>query len=58
MALLTVCQHTFQSVTAYEEAVEDVAISKSHPARREVLRVTEALDVTQGKLGMGFTCGS
>ena len=28
MALLTVCQHTFQNVTAYEEAVEDVAALK------------------------------
>ena len=26
--------------------------------RRRVLRVEEALDVTQGKLGMGFACGS
>lgn len=28
MALLTVCQHTFQNVTTYEEAVEDVAALK------------------------------
>lgn len=28
MALLTVCQHTFQNVTAYEGAVEDVAALK------------------------------
>lgn len=28
MALLTVCQQTFQNVTAYEEAVEDVAALK------------------------------
>lgn len=28
MALLTVCQHTFQNVTAYEAAVEDVAALK------------------------------
>ena len=28
MALWTVCQHTFQNVTAYEEAVEDVAALK------------------------------
>lgn len=28
MALLTVCQNTFQNVTAYEEAVEDVAALK------------------------------
>ncbi len=29
-----------------------------HAKRDEVLRVEEALDVTQGKLGMGFACGS
>ena len=28
MALLTVCQNTFQNVTAYEETVEDVAALK------------------------------
>ena len=27
-------------------------------ARGEVLRVEDAMDVTQGKLGMGFSCGS
>ncbi|MEA4941543.1 MAG: pitrilysin family protein [Oscillibacter sp.] len=29
-----------------------------HAVREEVRRVTDAMDVTQGKLGMGFTCGS
>lgn len=29
-----------------------------HVVREEVRRVTDAMDVTQGKLGMGFTCGS
>lgn len=28
-----------------------------HAARKEVRRVTDAMDVTQGKLGMGFSCG-
>ena len=32
--------------------------SAPHPARTEVKRVEEAMDVTQGKLGMGFACGS
>ena len=53
-------EHALQSAfsTLPRETVQDVAVSKDHPARQEVLRVTEALDVTQGKLGMGFTCGS
>lgn len=29
-----------------------------HPAREEVKTVTETMDVTQGKLEMGFSCGS
>lgn len=29
-----------------------------HAARAEALRITDAMDVTQGKLGMGFACGS
>ena len=37
------------------EQVRDIAL---YPARQEVLRVEESLDVTQGKLGMGFACGS
>ena len=28
MALLTICQHTFQNVQAYEDAVEDVEALK------------------------------
>ncbi len=35
-----------------------IARHRPHPARTEVLRVEEVLDVTQGKLGMGFACGS
>ena len=38
--------------------VRDVADSCLHPARDEVRTVTESMDVTQGKLGMGFACGS
>ena len=39
-------------------AVRSVPRSSHHAAREEVRRVTDAMDVTQGKLGMGFTCGS
>ena len=44
--------------TLPRENIRDIAHGADHPARREVLRVTEELDVTQGKLGMGFSCGS
>ena len=40
------------------DKVRDIALFQPHPPRQEVLRVEEALDVTQGKLGMGFACGS
>ena len=40
------------------DQVRDIALYRPHPARQEVLRVVESLDVTQGKLGMGFACGS
>ena len=40
------------------DQVREIALHQPHPARAEVLRVEEALDVTQGKLGMGFACGS
>lgn len=38
--------------------VRDLTAASPHPARTEVHTVTESLDVTQGKLGMGFACGS
>ena len=38
--------------------IQNVAIPPDHPAREEVRTVVEELDVTQGKLGMGFSCGS
>lgn len=44
--------------TLPRDAIRDVAAARNHPAREEVRTVTEALDVTQGKLGMGFSCGS
>ena len=44
--------------TLPRENIREPAHAAFHPAREEVLRVTEELDVTQGKLGMGFSCGS
>ena len=40
------------------DGIRDIAPSAPHPARAEVKRVEEAMDVTQGKLGMGFACAS
>lgn len=44
--------------TLPRDTIRDVDAARNHPAREEVRTVTEALDVTQGKLGMGFSCGS
>ena len=44
--------------TLPRDVVQDIAIPQTHIARTEVLRVEDAMDVTQGKLGMGFSCGS
>ena len=38
--------------------VAELTLGRRHEARSQVLRVEEKLDVTQGKLGMGFACGS
>nr|WP_325195569.1 pitrilysin family protein [uncultured Oscillibacter sp.] len=48
----------FAFSTLPRENIRDVAIPQDHPAREEVRTVVEELDVTQGKLGMGFSCGS
>ena len=40
------------------DGIRDIAVAEPHPARAEVKRVEEAMDVTQGKLGMGFACAS
>ena len=40
------------------DGIRDIAAGAPHPARGEVKRVEEAMDVTQGKLGMGFACAS
>jgi predicted Zn-dependent peptidase len=44
--------------TLPRENVEGIPATAEHPARGEVKYVEEAMDVTQGKLGMGFSCGS
>ena len=44
--------------TLPRESIREAAPGRPHPARQEVLRLTEEMDVTQGKLGMGFSCGS
>lgn len=38
--------------------VRELRLTEPHPARQAIKRVTEEMDVTQGKLGMGFACGS
>ncbi len=40
------------------ERVREIFPPEKHPARKTPREVTETLDVTQGKLGMGFSCGS
>ena len=40
------------------DGIRDIAMAAPHRARAEVKQVEEAMDVTQGKLGMGFACGS
>lgn len=44
--------------TLPRETIREVAAARNHPGREKVLQVTDELDVTQGKLGMGFSCGS
>ena len=44
--------------TLPRDGIRDIAAAAPHPARREVQTVTEEMDVTQGKLCMGFSCGS
>ena len=44
--------------TLPRETVRDSVFAVPHPARAEIHYVEDALDVTQGKLGMGFACGS
>jgi len=44
--------------TLPREGVRPVPETLPHAARAEVKCVAESMDVTQGKLGMGFSCGS
>ena len=44
--------------TLPRENVRGVVPAPMHLPRQEVRRVTEEMDVTQGKLGMGFSCTS
>ena len=44
--------------TLPRDVVREIAVSQDHVARTEVLRIEDEMDVTQGKLGMGFSCGS
>ena len=44
--------------TLPRESIRDMALTRRHKAPAEVRRISEEMDVTQGKLGMGFSCGS
>ena len=44
--------------TLPRDVVREIAVPQDHIARTEVLRIEDEMDVTQGKLGMGFSCGS
>lgn len=44
--------------TLPREEVREISIAAPHVGRETVQYVEDAMDVTQGKLGMGFSCGS
>ena len=44
--------------TLPREDVREPADTEAHPSRLEARTITEEMDVTQGKLGMGFSCTS
>ena len=44
--------------TLPRDGIRDIAPAMPHPVRSEVRTVEEEMDVTQGKLCMGFSCGS
>ena len=48
MALLTSCQHTFQSVVAYEDALDDVEILKIqvHDCYSEIAKTADEITST------------
>ena len=58
-ALERVEQALLEALSALpREQVQEIFPPEKHPARKAPREVAEALDVTQGKLGMGFSCGS
>ena len=44
--------------TLPRENVQEIAAAEKHMGRETVQYVEDAMDVTQGKMGMGFSCGS
>ena len=44
--------------TLPREGIREIALAADHPKPPAPKLVEEEMDVTQGKLGMGFTCGS
>ena len=48
MALLTICQHTFQNVQAYEDAVEDVEALKVNVREcySEITKTSEQINMS------------
>lgn len=44
--------------TLSREAIRETPAGLPHVGREEVQYITDEMDVTQGKLGMGFSCGS
>lgn len=44
--------------TLPREGLRETPAGLAHLGREEVLYITDEMDVTQGKLGMGFSCGS
>jgi len=53
-------EQAFRSALATlpRDSVAEIAKARPHVPREETLMVTDELDVTQGKLGMGFSCSS
>ncbi len=44
--------------TLPRETIQEAAAGNPHTGRDKVQYITDEMDVTQGKLGMGFSCGS
>ena len=39
------------------KSVREIRVARPHTPRKEIKTVRETMDITQGKLGMGFACG-